>query len=148
MEVAYAFLARGGEFAPDGTLSVFGGDFTTIHGWVFPLHVPSLTVIAKLLFQREDCGRQYEVKVELVGEDNANLAPEIRQELDVPVPADPEKKIRLNLAVMLTGLQFPRAGKYRARLLLSGEEVRSMKFELVQLTAPEPATVQPTKQGD
>jgi hypothetical protein len=145
MEVAYAFLARGGEFASDGTLSVFGGDISTVHGMTFPLQLASVTLLGKLMFEKEEGGRRYDFKVEVVGEDNCNIVPEIKQSLEVPVPGDPEKKMNLALAVLITGVQFPRPGNYRFRLLLDGQEIRSIKFEVIELTGQAQATEQSSK---
>lgn len=134
MKVAYAFLARGGEFGPDGTFSVFGGDFTAIQAKSFPVPVPHVTLIAKLLFAKDDWGHHYEFKTELVGEDNVNLVPDIKNEIDVPAAQAPEKNMALSIAVQMNGIQLPHPGIYNVRLLLDGQEVSSSKFELLELT--------------
>jgi hypothetical protein len=141
MEVSYAFLARSGEFAPDGTFSVFGGDFSTIQGKTFPLLMPSMSLIAKLVFAKEESGQHHAINVDVVGEDNVNLAPPAKQEFDIPAPQDPEKKMAVSLGVVLNGLQFPRPGNYRVRLLWDGQELRTIKLELVELTESGPAAV-------
>jgi hypothetical protein len=146
MEVSYAFLARGGEFAPDGSLSVFGGDISTIHANVFPAQIPTITLLAKLVFAKEEWGRRYQFKIEVVGPDNVNLAPEIKQDFEVAVPQDPEKKFAMNLAVMINGIQFPQPGNYRVRMLLDGQEIRSLGLELICLTNQEQPSIQMTKQ--
>jgi hypothetical protein len=133
MEVAYAFLARGGEFAPDNTFSAFGGDITAIQAKSFPARVQQIVLIAKMLFTKEDRGHHHDITTELVGVDNANLVPGMKNEIDVPVPQDPESKVALNIAVQMNAIDFPHPGIYKVRLLLDGKEVISLKFELVEL---------------
>jgi hypothetical protein len=140
MEVAYSFLARAGEFTRDGTFSAIGADFSVVHSKVFPMPLTAMTLIAKLVFAEDEWGKHHDLRIELVGEDNVNLAPELKTDIDVPVPHDPEKKMAMRVAVGLLNIQFPHPGKYRVRLLLDGEETRSIKLEAVQLQNGEPQT--------
>jgi hypothetical protein len=112
MRVAYAFLARAGEFTSDGTLNVLGGDIDTIYGQAFPLMQPHLAFIVKITLDATDLRQTYELHVSLVGPQGERLLPDdLRLPISVPaVPPRPDRPAAIAFVLHLTTVVFPRPG--------------------------------------
>jgi hypothetical protein len=124
MHVAYAFLARAGEFTPDGTLNVLGGDIDTIYGRAFPVMQPHIAFILKIVLDAADLGRTYEVRVSLVGPQGERPLPgDVRLSVHAPVPPLPDRPAVIAFALHATYLVFQRPGIYTWHAVLDNEEI-------------------------
>lgn len=74
MQLQYAFCARFAETGDKGTFSVIGGGINILRIPVLPATIPTLSVIVRLVFTIEECDRQHELTVELLGPDGQQLA--------------------------------------------------------------------------
>src|ERR1700694_4300502 len=75
MKLAYAFLAKAGEFGGEAGLSVLGGDIENIGSPSMPATVPYLVLLGKLIASPDEVGREHKLTVSLKDRDGADLLP-------------------------------------------------------------------------
>jgi hypothetical protein len=129
MEVKYAFLATAAEFAaaPDGRLSLIGGDLDTIWGNDFPLVYPSLAVVLKLWLSPDEVGKQHTLGVALAdAQDSVLVAVPPFPFTSAPNPRDPTKRAQSGVVAVLMGLPFPSPGEYHVTLTVDGQSVTAL----------------------
>jgi hypothetical protein len=147
MEVAYAFFAEAVTQSSDGKLNILGADFNRIQG-TFPLVHPHFAFVTKLVFSPEEWGKEYELAFEIVGPDGGKIEPGMPPlKMIPPAPSEDELKLESKTAAVMVlqmnGAQFRTPGKYLARVLVNGEEVKSQKLLLIESSQPLQTTLVP-----
>jgi hypothetical protein len=124
MELAYAFFAKAAQFSEDG-LGIIGGDIQSLKG-VIPYTADALTLVAKLEFRAEECGRSYVFQIEVTDPEGQN-APVGSLEV---TPPHPRQKGRIGAVVLFdfAGMTFSRPGTFRFRILVDGASLGTLEL--------------------
>ncbi len=127
MRAAYVFLATAGEFTPDGKLNMIGGDINTIWGRVFPLMQPHLSLILKLLLDRDELGSEFDLRISIVNSQEIPIVQDIQASLKVPAqPPQPKRPDSLAFALSMFNLVFPKPDDYSVRVVVGGKEITTL----------------------
>jgi hypothetical protein len=137
MNIDYAFLANWAEVGADSRLNVMGADFNQLYGQ-YPLTMPSLALVAKIIFPPEECGKRYHFSAEILKPDGEKMDPAIELDFDTPPISTPDRKGALKFVLTMQGVVFPSAGTYTIRILLNGDEKK--KFGLLAEEVPKAET--------
>jgi hypothetical protein len=123
MKLAFAFLAEAATVVPDkGWFSVLNGGIDTVGGPRFPGPLHGISLIVRVAFSEEDCGRDYECHVGLFGPDGAILPPEFRPTLKPKRPADRNSlEYHITLCLAFQNVQLSTAGDYSFRISVDGQ---------------------------
>jgi len=131
MELTCAMLAAYAELAQDGKLSMISGDLDTVHVvGTFPATAGTpLYLVVKLVFPANECGQNYQCRIELIRPDGDILeAPE--NVITPPAPAPNFTFTKVGFILVFFGITFPSAGEYRIRVLIDGVEIKSLPLRL------------------
>jgi len=138
MEVAYAALANAVEEAGDGRIHVLGFDITRFVGR-YPLTIPNLVLIIKLVFDREECGGQVHLSVHYTSPDGQRLDPHIEQDIQLPVLENPDHKAYLRILYGIQNLIFPTPGVYTFLLFKNDQELKRVRVLAEEIPGEPPA---------
>src|SRR5437773_12565277 len=76
MEARYLIPARYAEFAPDGTLSLIGGDHDKFIAEEYPYIQPQIVAVARVVLNREDSATEHVFKSLIIEDDTNELVAE------------------------------------------------------------------------
>jgi len=144
MDIRYAFLARGAELAPDGTMSVFGGDFGILPVEQLPADLPTLAILVKFGFQSEETPPSHiRVFLSMLDPDDEEIISPIEGGKDIEI--DPATNTLLTspgfiFMINLTRLKFPKFGTHQIKVVFQTPDKN-------ELTADFPITVAEASRG-
>ena len=132
MEVQIASLC---DSAADynGKLCIIG-TFDTILSHNFPFSHPQCSIAMRLLFRVDDEGL-LALKVNIVNEDGASVAPPIPANLEIVIPEDAGFFTR-NVVFNLQHLKFDQPGAYSVDVEANGRPLTSIPFRIVRFNPP------------
>lgn len=136
MDLAYAFLAKFADTTRDGTFALVGGGFEVVAAPALPVTVPALAVVIRLLVPPNECGREHELRVDLVGPGEA--APRMTANLHFTPDLDvnrPGRPVGINCIMGTFGLAFAEQGDYEFRLSVGGRQLGSAVLSVIQRPA-------------
>ena len=123
MKLAFAFLAEAATVVPDkGWFSVLNGGVDTVGGASFPGPLHGISLIVRVAFSEEECGRDYDCHVGLFGPDGTLIPPEFRPTLKPKQPSDSNSlDYHITLCLAFQNVQLPAAGDYVFRVSINGQ---------------------------
>ncbi|HKI34557.1 MAG TPA: hypothetical protein VKA46_22060 [Gemmataceae bacterium] len=144
MEVAYAVLANAVEQSSDGKCYVLGFDVGRVVGNRYPLTIGSISLLTKLIFAPEECGRQHHLSVSFSALGGERLEPQIEQDFQAPPLENPEHQehLRIGITIAMQDLTIPAPGTYTFRLLVDGTEATTIRLAAEEIPG-QPAEGQP-----
>ena len=133
MEVGFGMLAVFAELAPDGKVSVIGGDIDTLKG-KFPatLGMP-LYVVLKLIFYPGETERDYELVMQVISP-SGNVIQGGGQTIRPGSPARPNLPTKVGVLLILQGLTIPEVGDYLIRFTLNGRVIKELPLYIESLS--------------
>src|SRR5260370_41163218 len=133
MELAYVFLAKYADTAPDGTFALIAGGFETAVGATLPITVPAITVVARVLVPPEECGREYNVQVELFTPGEAQPRLTANLHLEPRLDANrPDRPVGINCLVGFFALTFAQPGDCEFRLSVDGRPLGRATLSVIR----------------
>ena len=115
----------------DGKLYVLGGGWDVINTAQFPLQLPQVSLVVKLVIPWNEANRQHEFRVDLDDEDGGAVLPQpLLGSFTVSRPPTAVAGDDLNtlIAMTIAPLALPRPGRYVFRLSLGGDELARTSF--------------------
>jgi len=127
MEVQYAMLAAAAQMTPDGGVSMLNGGVDNLIGH-FPGLMPlPLYVPVRVAFQPNECGREYELAVEIITPGGAQLLRGSARA--TPTPPQPPKRVgTITSLLVFAGVSFPELGLYTLRILVDNQALMTIDF--------------------
>jgi hypothetical protein len=113
MKVEMITLADFGQISPDGKLSMIGGGWTLHRAISYP--APAVfSICMSILIPWNEAGIKYPSTLTIADEGGVPIVPPMNGEVMVGKSADIPKGMtqRAQVALMFSGIQIPRAGKY------------------------------------
>ena len=126
MQVEFVMVADAAQVV-GGKLYVLGGAWNQYRCAAFPAQV-SLAIIASILVETEETGRELPVVVVLAGEDGIPILPEAQANLQVGRVESARGPHRA-LFTLSANVQIPRAGRYTAQVT-AGDARTSVWFDV------------------
>lgn len=125
MRLGFAFFASAAEAGPDGRFSVLGGDLDAIELPDLPARVPRMSLVAKLLFDADECGRDHCLKISLVDPSGRSLTPGIEDEIGLERPAIlvPGQQFSASIVRDLIAVQFSHEGLHILHVNCDSQEL-------------------------
>jgi hypothetical protein len=131
MDIPFAFFAEHAQVMPDGRMNVLGLDTRHLVAPTFPLVLPSIFLVVKVIFEPEERTGKHRLTAQMVGPDEGTkLAPFIEMELVPPPPEHPELKAALIAIVQIAGMSFPQAGSYTFPVSVDGQELKTIGMRI------------------
>src|SRR5438270_13013960 len=111
--------ASAAEFTPDHKVYILGGDFDTLTAAEFPVGLPNMTLVFKVMFDATECGKPHDVRVELWDPDGAPVAdPPFQQQIQPQRNSRrPTRQVGAQFGLNLQQVIFPRPGDYAFHIL-------------------------------
>lgn len=132
MEIEYAILANAAEMS-DGKLYIMGGDISRIFGSAFPLTLPSISLVVKIVYSAKEGSRQCRLSVGFFSPEGVKIEPQLEKDLTPPMSSEGGKKAAINLILTAHGVTFDRPGTYTARVAINGEEKKVLDLSAIQV---------------
>jgi hypothetical protein len=131
MKLEDIFLARFAELGPDGLFTVVGGGMDRINVGGFPWSWGFLFLVVRIRLTTEEAQTEHRTAVERETPDG-QIEPIGADSPMMPLPptADlgPDGLVGLTFTVCLVNLFFPKAGVYKYRFKIDGQEVGVAKL--------------------
>ena len=113
METRYLILARYAEFAPDGKLTLVGGDNNQFVGEIYPHVIPVILGAARTVFDYADGQKDHEFRTILVSEDTDEIIAEgARGTIPKFIVTDHAAKLGTGFIINFTNVIIPNKGRY------------------------------------
>lgn len=131
MEVEYAFLA---DFAQteQGKLYVIGGSITNINAKAFPYTHPSVSLAFALRIHPMEHEHQQTLEIQVWDPDGKRLAGVKTGFKTKGMADDPSRDIIMPFSFNFQGLLFAMPAIYSFRILVNGEERKSVQLHLLR----------------
>ena len=134
MIVAMATVADSANISADGKLNILGS-FDTVRSNAPVPTLPSMSFAFKLLAESDDANRTVTIDVTLIDEDSRPLWAARATAQIGPIP--PGQFFQVPQVITLQGVRFPRPGRYRFRIRVSGvDEPYDTVLQVVRAPAP------------
>jgi hypothetical protein len=134
------FLARFTDLTADGLFTVVGGGVNRINAGEFPWSWGLLFLLARIRLSTEEAQAVHRYAIERETPDGflESIASETPLERMPPTAEiGPDGNVGLNLSLCLVNLVFPKAGVYKYRLRIDGEELGVAELLVAGLTQGE-----------
>ncbi len=114
MELRSVFVANSAEVAPDGRFFVLGGGIEGIEVRAIPAVLPGFAVLCRIHFLREECGREYRIRLTMTFPDGtaSPLVSEFVTTPDAMIHGYEDRGANLHVAFNLFGIPLPQEGEY------------------------------------
>ncbi|HVC33420.1 MAG TPA: hypothetical protein VNL16_07915 [Chloroflexota bacterium] len=123
MNVDYAFLADMAQAAPDGKINAIGAGIDRILATSFPTVQPMLAFVVRINVAASECDHEHKLEVQLWDPDGARIGPQLNGSiLAHRDPQHPTRAAHAQLAMMMIGIPFHKAGDYAFHILVDGHE--------------------------
>src|SRR5207253_6014820 len=125
-----AFFAKAAELLRDDTFAVVGGGFDAVLVPDFPLTVPMVSLVIKLLVRPEECGREYRLRLEAESPGGQALLPLAGAETPFTPQLDPNlpgKAVGFTTIITTANLVLPEPGDCEFRFFVDGQQVGSVR---------------------
>jgi hypothetical protein len=133
MRFEYIFVANAATILDDGTFNVIGGGFDTVTAPSFPAAQPAMVLIARVLFESQELGREHPFVAEVVDQAGRPLFQPALTGTITPQPnrKHPSQANWMTVCLNCHGIMFPAPGVFSFRLSI-GEQIREeVKIEAV-----------------
>ncbi len=130
MKVAFAFFAEHAQLTADSRLNVLGLDLHTLQAQTFPLTLPSVCVVVKVILEPTEREGSHKVTAQMIGPDGAKLDPYIETDVVTPPRRDPARQGDFTLALHVSGLTFPSPGVYTFHIWVDGKELDRLEMSI------------------
>ena len=128
MEIEFAFLC---DYAQqESKLNAIGIGWDTIMAPELPVRHTIMTFVARLRGSITEVGVK-DIAVRIIDADGQDVIPPVQQQMQFNVQP-PSLFGFLNVVIQLGGLEFQKYGAYAIHLLLSGNELARVGFQLMQ----------------
>jgi Family of unknown function (DUF6941) len=129
MEIAYAILATAAELSGDGRVHLLNGGINRIVG-PFPGLLPRpLTLVACIDFAPGECGREYDIVVDIIGPDGKEVVSGKEKSGLLP-PAEEGKTSRSTFFFTFLGTPFETVGKHAIRIAVEGQVLKQLDLHI------------------
>lgn len=129
MEIAYAILATAAELSGDGRVHLLNGGINRVVG-PFPGPLPRpLTLVACNDFAPEECGREYDIVVDVVGPDGKEVVSGKEKSGLLP-PAEEGKTSRSTFFFTFLETPFESVGKHMIRIAVEGKLLKRLDLHI------------------
>ena len=133
MRVPFALTASSAESTPDGRVWILGGDFDTVGSPRFPVVLPTMTLVVKILFEPGETGRPHTVRTELWDEDGEVIQhPFVQTFTPERHPKFPTRNVGSVLILNMQGLSFPNPGDYAFHVLVDDHLMATTQIYVMQ----------------
>jgi len=138
METEFAFLC---DYAQqESKLNALGIGWDTIIAPELPVRHTIMTFVARLRGSVAEVGVK-DISIRIIDADGQDVIPPVQQQLQFNVQA-PALFGFLNVVVQMGGLEFTRYGAYAIHLILQGNELARVAFQVSEPPAQGPTLVQ------
>ena len=120
MEVNLALLCDAANTTADGKLNILG-TFDTIHAGSFPVVHPMMHLVLRFSASPAEAGESRDLTIRVLDPDGKNLG-DIEGQLVVPSPAQPGRRVGLELRLSLANTVYPAPGDYAFHVLVGQDE--------------------------
>ena len=132
MDIEFAFLC---DYAQqESKLNAIGIGWDTIMAPELPVRHTIMTFVARLRGSVAEAGVK-DVTLRIIDADGQDVIPPVQQQMTFNVQS-PALAGFLNVVVQLGGLEFQKYGAYAIHLLLGGNELARVAFQVVQPPPP------------
>ena len=134
MKLEFAILANAASVAPNGLISMIDGGLEWLTAPSFPATQPSMTLVARIVFLPEECGRKYVLRTRIVAPTGDTLDPSIEVPFEAKRHAKfpKDKSASTTFALTFLNVRFPAPGEYAIRIAIDRKKVGRFVFEAVQ----------------
>jgi hypothetical protein len=133
MRIPFALTASAAESTPDGRVWILGGDFDTIFAAQFPITLPTMTVVVKILFEPGETGRSHTVRTELWDQDGEVVQQPLVHTFTPERNATfPTRNVGSLLTLNMQGLSFPNPGDYAFHVLVDDHLMATIPIYVMQ----------------
>jgi hypothetical protein len=132
MQVAFALFAEYAQLTSDGRLNVLGLDLRVLQVKDFPVVLPSLFLIVKLVLEPEERDARHKFAAQMIAPDGTKIDPNLEIEFIPPPPDDPNLKAASTMVAQIGGLTFPSPGIYTLPIFVNGKELTAIQMSLRQ----------------
>lgn len=131
MEIRYLILTRYGEFAPDGTLYLIGGDHDKYIAEDYPHVQQHIVAVARVVLGREDSGVEHPFRSIIIDDETKDVIAEGASGV-LPPLAIPDDVEFLGTGMILgfPNVIIPKQGLYRVQLLIDDAVAGSARFRV------------------
>ncbi len=128
MELAYAFLAKYADTAPDGTFTLIGGGLEGVKASSLPTGIPAMALIIHLLANPDECGHEHQLDMAFFSPTGAPILNPGGHLTFTPTedPDTPGHRVGVSCIFGMIGMTFTEFGDYEFRLSLDGVPSRSV----------------------
>jgi hypothetical protein len=138
MRLEFAFLADAATGLENGTFDVIRGGVDEFIGETFPATIFALTLIARLSFEPQEVGKQFEFAGELVDREGKTIFPALGGTFEAPThPRRRDRASWMTLFLNCAGIVFPAPGDYFFRLAIDGQHLADITIEAVLQEQPQ-----------
>lgn len=131
MEVRYLIITRYAEFAPDGTLSLIGGDNDKLIAESYPHVHPHVAAVARIVLNKEDCKVEHPFRAVIVDEETKEIIAEgpsgAIPPLNMPDDAD---FLGSGIILAFPNVIFSKPGLYRIQFFIDDVVAASVRFRV------------------
>jgi hypothetical protein len=135
MDLRFVILANSAEVGPDGRFFVLGGGIDGIGLASIPSVFPALAVLCRIHFSRQECRRQYQVRLKMTYPDGTDspVAAGFGVTPDFIGPEFEDFGSNVDVAFSFFGLPIPQTGVYRFLVFADEKKIGDHPF-FVQAT--------------
>jgi len=145
MHLGFAILANFADLQTNGTFSVSGGGIDGYVLDVLPTTIPTVTLVANIVFLPQECGKSYTLGLTFQGPGGQEQKLAVRQVLQPVVdPFFPERPENLNVIIPLSNWIIANTGLYFFRLYVTDLKLGEVSVGV----ALNPVMVENIKYGD
>ena len=128
MELKLAVLADYANVSSDGKLNSIGV-FSEVNPKTLPAVLPHMYLVLVYAAAAVEGGLKRVVQVVLADEDGKELM-KIQQEIAVPKPKSPARRIQINQILGMGGVTFAKAGDYQFSILIGDDLKETVAFRV------------------
>ncbi len=134
MRVRALILADAVSVDAEGKTFVHGGGITRLYAHSFPWTHPQLALWASIERDEEPLGSDHDVRIRFLTPEGSPLGPETSAHFRWARPqgAPEQLPLLMNFASSYVGVSFPEPGVYSIQLLVDGDELGRLPFEVLR----------------
>jgi hypothetical protein len=133
MDVSYLLLARHAQTGVEGGFSALGAGVDTEFVPGLPFFVPSLYVVLKMGFERDEAMRDHTLRIRVLDPDGEEVIASTDTLIAARDDFPPTREhLLINIMLGLLNLVLPKEGVYRFQALCDGQVVKETRLRVEQ----------------
>lgn len=138
MEIQDLILADYAAANERGKFTLVGAGFSNIYAKKFPLVHPLMYILVRLKVTKNDIGKS-RIEIRIVGEKGAIF----KANCDLNVSKDHKEEELVPLPIQINNLKFDSAGLYNIEVVVNGEEEKSHRLKVINISNTEQSKERP-----